>query len=136
MVGRISFPFNGYKEINKNVTNFKKTNMYKRDFRNKKMHLLKNLQTDSRIVKSDNKELSHSSSRIPKREKRLNSITKQSFHRKNASCDSITLKLSAIAKTSILIFIFDVLITQCSSQIDLGKYLCYCYYTFFSKLIV
>lgn len=105
----------------------KRKNMYKRDLRNKKMHLLKKLLTDSRTLKSVNKELSPSRSRIAKREKRLNPISKQTFYRKNASFDSIKLKLSVIAKTSILIFIFDVLITQCSSQIDLGKYLC-CYY--------
>ena len=91
------------------------------------MHLLKNLRTDSKIERSDNEELSRSSSRIPKKGKRLNSMNKKSFHRKNATFDRIKLKLSVIAKTLILVFICEVLITQCSSQIDLGKYLC-CFY--------
>ena len=99
------------------------------------MHLLKDFRRDSKIGKSDNKELSHSSSRIPKRDKRLNLISNHTSYRKNATFDSIKLKLSVIAKTSILVFIFDVLITQCSSQIDLGKYLCYCYQTILAILI-
>ena len=97
------------------------------------MHLLKNLRTDSKVERSDNKELSRSSSRIPKRDKALSFISNHTSYRKNATFDSIKLKLSVIAKTSILVFIFDVLITQCSSQIDLGKYLCYCYQKILAK---
>ena len=88
------------------------------------MHLLKNLRTDSEVERSDNKKLSRSSSTISKTEKRLNLINKNSFHRKYATFDSIKLKLLVIAKTLILVFICEVLITKCSSQIDLGKYRC------------
>ena len=97
-----------------------KTITCKRDMINKKMRALNDLRSDYKIVKSGNKKLSHSSNKESRREKRLIFVNKPSFFRKNAVHNIIKCNLPIIVKTSILIFVCDVLITQCSSQIDLG----------------
>ena len=87
-----------------------------------KMHSLKNLRSDSAIVTSCNKKLSYSSNKGVQKREQLASIYRKSFYRKNATSRKIKLIIPSIFIATIFIFISDVLITKCNSQIDLGEY--------------
>ena len=107
--------FREIKQLYANVTS--KTN---------KMHSLKNLRSDSRIAASGNKKLSYSSNKGMQKKEQLVFIYRQSFYRKSATSRKIKRTIPSIFIATILIFISDVLITKCTSQIDLGEYFCAC----------
>ena len=91
-----------------------------------KMHSLENSRSDSAIATSGHKKLSYSSTKGMQEKEQLVSIYRTSFYRKNATSRNIKLVTQSIFVATIFIFISDVLITKCTSQIDLGEYFCAC----------
>ena len=105
--------FREIKQLYANVTS--KTN---------KMNSLENSRSDSAIATSGHKKLSYSSNKGMQKKEQLVSIYRPSFNRKNATSRYIKLVTPSIFIATIFIFISDVFITKCTSQIDLGKYFC------------
>ena len=105
--------FREIKQLYANVTS--KTN---------KMNSLENSRSDSAIATSGHKKLSYSSNKGMQKKEQLVSIYRPSFYRKNATSRNIKLVTPSIFIAAVFIFISDVFITKCTSQIDLGEYFC------------